>query len=169
MVFVSPPVLCVFTIKYVLLVIRRKRHALLEPLFVDLFSLRAPPPRCFVSRSGSSGWRSFSNDFQGFMNSYLAGFETCALFDLENPSLQVKKGGFVCTCTYLKPCVSQRLMSAQRCLATLRDEVAGICMLSTPQQLSCERSEILWGEIMELLHYVVEAPLSPSARTYKAV
>eukprot|EP00752_Nemacystus_decipiens_P008140 g7280.t1 len=31
---------------------------------------------------------SFSNDFQGFLNSYLAGFETCALFDLENPSLQ---------------------------------------------------------------------------------
>ena len=33
---------------------------------------------------------SFSNDFQGFLNSYLAGFETCALFDLENPSLQVR-------------------------------------------------------------------------------
>ncbi|CAM9394908.1 unnamed protein product [Pylaiella littoralis] len=31
---------------------------------------------------------SFSNNFQGFLNSYLAGFETCALFDLENPSLQ---------------------------------------------------------------------------------
>lgn len=33
----------------------------------------------------------FSNDFQGFLNSYLAGFETCALFDLENPSLQVSQ------------------------------------------------------------------------------
>ena len=44
--------------------------------------------------SNSSFWCSFSNDFQGFLNSYLAGFETCALFDLENPSLQVRDGGF---------------------------------------------------------------------------
>ncbi|CBJ30355.1 Glycosyltransferase, family GT8 [Ectocarpus siliculosus] len=30
----------------------------------------------------------FSNNFQGFLNTYLAGFETCAFFDLENPCLQ---------------------------------------------------------------------------------
>ena len=33
---------------------------------------------------------SFSNDFEGFLNYYLDGFENCLLFDLENPALRVR-------------------------------------------------------------------------------